>query len=1234
MRSQQRASALATLMLVAAAGAPCNEVDSAPLFDLGERYFESFQELEPVQPNAIVLDIQQDAQGFIWLATTKALLRYDGYDFKEYVNDESDPGSISGNFVQAIRFVGDHMWVGTYSDGVSVYDPMTDRFTRLQHDPSDLASLLSNDVRALSGTDEIVVIATRSGINLFDVATGQLSTLGHVEGCAEMLALGKLTALAIDGKALFIGSSHGVCQLGITSQALTDERLVGERLAALDEQKVFNLDIMPDGTVWVATSDNGVAVLDRGSQLVRWIPVDEHSAAALHHPWVDDTTLIDGRVWVATAGGGIAIVNPQTLVVEEHIVSQLANPSGLSSDDVSAIFVNETGIVWIGTYGRGMNRYNPASRPFRILRQNPLDPATLADPDIRSVLQLRDGDLWLGTLTSGVQVVRSGVGLVKTYAPTPGEPGALQNGYVTALAQLPNGDLWLGTGQSGVYRYNASSDDFTQYTRAHGLADDAVRVLYAADDATLWVGTEAGLSRYDPSADAFVAVDAAGQSSLPFDRAVWSIVAHRGQLWVGTNRGLFLLAQGASELVQITSDPAKPLTDNFIKGLFIDSQERLWVVTAQGTDILTAFKDSAASFQSVEALLGNTISLQASNLEEDLLGRIWAQAAVIDPSEWSYSVVRRSAGWDNGGQWAGSHARSDDGTLLFGGMRGLLMVRPEQYRPRHYEPTLTITGAQVDSRPVSPDRLAPLSLEPSAKSFTVEFSSLNYSGSEPVRYEYMLEGYDDRWISTTAKNRRATYSRLAPGAYRLRIRATNRAGSVSEAAVAVKQFPAWYETTPFRALVVLLALGLLYLLYRARVAHLERQKRALDQLVEERTRNIRQLAQAGKDIASSLDLEEVLHAVYTRVGEFMDTTVFVIGSMKDDERSVSTLLHYEEGKQAREFSIDLSDGQSPAAWCISNRQALIVSDEEELRVASQELRFIDRPQAVQSAVFYPLMSGDRIRGFLSLQSYKRSAYGANELEMLKTIATYAAVAIENAESHSQLNRARAEMERASLKDQLTGLHNRRFLDNFLPSEVSRLRRLVAEGSRERLGLLLIDVDHFKKVNDTYGHHAGDKVLVQLAQMLRAIIRDSDWAVRLGGEEFLVLARVTAHSQLLQLAERVRVGVETHRFELKEHGTIRNTCSIGVSQFPFVASSPSAMTWEQSLNLADRALYRAKSSGRNTWIALLEKQVRAPEVVYEAAITDLQALVDGGQITLESSSSFRPHEPVPTYSVAD
>ncbi|MDE3245738.1 MAG: GGDEF domain-containing protein [Acidobacteriota bacterium] len=174
----------------------------------------------------------------------------------------------------------------------------------------------------------------------------------------------------------------------------------------------------------------------------------------------------------------------------------------------------------------------------------------------------------------------------------------------------------------------------------------------------------------------------------------------------------------------------------------------------------------------------------------------------------------------------------------------------------------------------------------------------------------------------------------------------------------------------------------------------------------------------------------------------------------------------------------------------------------------------------------------------------------------------------------------------ALRDSLTDLRNRRFLQEFMETEVERTQRTWSvnyNGSSlpsSSLALIMLDLDHFKNVNDTYGHEAGDEVLRQFSLILRDAVRKPDLVTRWGGEEFVVVAVDTFRTPKLSLTERIRQAVEAHPFRLPDGHTICQTCSVGYAFFPFLEQDPEGMAWDQVLNLADGALYVAKREGRN------------------------------------------------------
>jgi len=166
--------------------------------------------------------------------------------------------------------------------------------------------------------------------------------------------------------------------------------------------------------------------------------------------------------------------------------------------------------------------------------------------------------------------------------------------------------------------------------------------------------------------------------------------------------------------------------------------------------------------------------------------------------------------------------------------------------------------------------------------------------------------------------------------------------------------------------------------------------------------------------------------------------------------------------------------------------------------------------------------------------------------------------------------AESQMREASYTDDLTGLYNRRFLQQRLEEEMHRASRYAL-----RLSCILLDIDHFKAINDTHGHAAGDLVLRDVAGIIKAHVRKSDLAIRYGGEEFMLILFENDKNGALRVAERVRADVESHPFGWKGE-SLRVTISSGVAVFP-----DSGVTMpDELIARADAALYSAKSSGRN------------------------------------------------------
>jgi diguanylate cyclase (GGDEF)-like protein len=191
---------------------------------------------------------------------------------------------------------------------------------------------------------------------------------------------------------------------------------------------------------------------------------------------------------------------------------------------------------------------------------------------------------------------------------------------------------------------------------------------------------------------------------------------------------------------------------------------------------------------------------------------------------------------------------------------------------------------------------------------------------------------------------------------------------------------------------------------------------------------------------------------------------------------------------------------------------------------------------------------------------------------------------ERTEALRQLNR---QLEDVSTTDPLTGLKNRRYLGQQLPSDMAHFRREreKPENANQVIAFAIADVDHFKQINDRAGHFAGDSLLKQMAERLVASVRAGHYVVRWGGEEFLIVFRPMPREETVQVVDRIHKAIGEKPFMLPGGEKLTVTCSIGFTEYPFLPGAPDRVDWELLVNLADHALYAAKEAGRDKWYGL-------------------------------------------------
>jgi diguanylate cyclase (GGDEF)-like protein len=367
------------------------------------------------------------------------------------------------------------------------------------------------------------------------------------------------------------------------------------------------------------------------------------------------------------------------------------------------------------------------------------------------------------------------------------------------------------------------------------------------------------------------------------------------------------------------------------------------------------------------------------------------------------------------------------------------------------------------------------------------------------------------------------------------------------------------------------------------------------------------LSVMGQEITAQLDLSHVLLALNRNVQGLLDASTFMVFLLDAKQSGLRCVFGVEDGQAVPSFTIPLNELDSPVAECA--RTGLDILRERE--ATDDSTQPADKGTSPPlSALFAPLLVAGRQVGVITLQSRRMHAYAERERMILRALCAYGAIALENARvygalqgaldalrdaqttlvrQNEALEGANANLVEASATDSLTGLRNRRSLLQHLPGDVALALRSFERAAKEPptdadLTFFLIDLDNFKSVNDERGHAAGDAVLSALRARLRSVCRDTDYLVRWGGEEFLVVARQSDRRSAAELAERLRIAIADKPFEV-EGGQVNMTASIGFACFPFDPASPKSCSWEKVVDFADQALYRAKAAGRNTWRGL-------------------------------------------------
>jgi len=951
------------------------------------------------------------------------------------------------------------------------------------------------------------------------------------------------------------------------------------------------------GFIWIATN-KGLTRYD-GYRL-RLIEQAGDTTAKRSLGWVRALApAADGRMWIGTEFQGLAAYDPEQDRVEVRGSAPAANGADSGPQaPIRALAEDRDGAVWVGTVGRGLFRYDPRQRRFEAQ-----DLRWQGAPETR-VVALRvggDGTVWAGHWRGLARRVDGGAW---ENLPLPGLPDGMT---VLSLTEDRGGRIWLGTqdGHLGVVEQGQ-----VRWVQALDLP---IQALAEAADGRLWVGSKNGLFWVNPASgavDARLRQDARRVMGLAGNDISGLLRDRTGAMWV-SGYGLGVqrhLSHPALSVRGPDADPASPLAEADVRAVLALRNGEVLAPTQTGHVVRLDGRPGRelATLGEWPRERHNVVEILAEAPDRSL----WMAAA--GRLEHRAPDGRLLRDWPMDGGRAQQLLVRTDGSVWLGMQEGLFrLAGPEAAALERVHPqggALLQGGVYV------------LALAPDGKLWVGGQQGL-YREREVGRGDLeavpqvpgeslaspivmgLLWGRDGRlWVDTPVSGLhrlrgwdaegRARFDRVSErhgveGVFGANLHEDAQGRIWSQlyvydpAADRIDSFGsaegANFGSFWFFASTELPGGGLLFGGSRGMLRvqpEAWRAQRTSPPLVISSLRVNGQPWEQPRLLRDGLTLPPAKRSV---------SVEFAALDYADPSR-----LRYEyrlEGLDSDWTRVDAS-GRNPSFGPLKpGRYTLQVRATAHHTLWGPEQLLL--PIELEPAWWETDLArtGGVLAGLAAIWAWMR--WRTRSLRLRE------------AELRALVDERTAELRELSLTDALTGLRNRRYLELRLDDDLRLcLRRFETPddsgpGPDADLLLMLLDLDHFKRINDIHGHAAGDAVLMQLAERLRQVFRETDSLVRWGGEEILALARETERRDAAELAARVCAAVRDKPFEIAPGETVHVTVSIGFCAFPLDPRHPRLWDWRACLALADSALYAAKAQGRDGFVGAVRANGLSP-----------------------------------------
>ncbi len=802
--------------------------------------------------------ILKDQYGFMWFGTRDGLNRYNSYEFFQYRYNSEDSASISNNTISCL--FEDHqgiIWIGTEGGGLNSYDPIKDRFQRFMYDPDQVNSIPHNSIGSITEdrNGDLFVGTQGGGLSRYDRETQHFTNYKNDPEDPNSLGSNMVMSVMQDSDGMFWLATEGA---GLVRFDPVTERFKHYRHDP-DDPTTIGTDLIrtvfedSHGRIWIGSWGYGVHIFDKKSETFTQMLNDPAKPEGL--PSNNIFAICEdnlGNIWMGTRSGLSSYDSSSETFINMARIA--GNPFSLADNVAFSLYYNKSDrILWIGTWGDGINYLDQHGRQTMHFPNNPEDINSLNDNDVFSIFEDGEGIVWIGTEGGGLNKYNPAEGTFKNYTHDPNNPFSISNDEVMCIHQDSLGKLWIGTFGGGLNIFDPEKETFRLYqgNSTSPLNNRTILTIYEDSRGFIWLTTSLeGVVRINPLTGEYTKFqDSPGDSGEPLYNDVLAIIEdHTGAIWFGSrNTGISRLDPKTGDFTYYKHNPQDPqsLGSNAIYAFHEDTEGNLWIGTrGAGLNILKLPLEDAPVFQKITTQHG-LVNDWILGIEEDQHGNIWASGQGMSRISADTREVK-SYYFSESNQ--GAFYKSPVTGKFYMGALGFDLFHPDSIKEEFSEPQVLISKlSRYNSFEQSGTSIPipgiftydSITFSYRDKILAFEFLSLAYNIQEEREYAYLLENFNNDWIQLGSE-RKITFIGLSPGKYRLRVKSVYPSGKFgqNEANLSLTILPPWWRSRLAYGSYLLLFILSLIAFVRWRTRSLEKDKEVLESQVKERTKEI------------------------------------------------------------------------------------------------------------------------------------------------------------------------------------------------------------------------------------------------------------------------------------------------------------------------------------------------------------------------------------------------------------